>query len=109
MDSLAERFPSSGQSIIEANMILSELKITEEQVLGMMDLAGEMMRGKNVFLANDITLSTYPKHMFMTISLPVQLPPSEVAALEWDYLGRVIEAFPNVPFSSFSIGFSCNH
>lgn len=48
MDSLAERFPSSGQSIIEANMILSELKITEEQILGMMDLAGEMMRRKNV-------------------------------------------------------------
>lgn len=109
VDSLREIFPSEIKSIHEAHQILSELNITEQQVLDMMDLAGEMMRNKNVFLTQDAKLSTYPNDKFMTINLPVNLPPDEVAKLEWEYLGEAIKNFPDVPFSSVSIGFSCNH
>ena len=107
MDSLTERFPNDAKAINEANIILEEQHITEKQVLAMMDLAGEMMRSKNVFLVQDPELNTYSNDRSMTISLPVNLPASQVAELEWEYLGKVISMFPDVRFSSFSIGFSC--
>lgn len=109
MDIFAEEFPAQVAAMKAANQILAHLHITEKQVLAMLDIAGEMMRARNVFLAQDLSVSTYAHDKFMTISLPVKLSPSDVAELEWEYLGKLVKQFPDIPFSSFSIGFSCPH
>ncbi len=109
MNSLAERFPHNVKSMGEAKKILAALDISEEQVLAMMDLAGALTRNKGIFFPNDAQLHTYPSDKFMTISLPVKLSPREVAELEWEYIGQAIEMFPDMPFSSISIGFCGNH
>ncbi|WP_145983692.1 hypothetical protein [Ferriphaselus amnicola] len=105
-DRVRDRFSYDVDRILEMREILSDLGISDSQALSMLDIAGDVLRSRNTFLAHDLYIHTNSIERYLSISLPVSLSASEIAEMEWECIGKVMEQYPEVPYSSFNIGFT---
>jgi hypothetical protein len=96
------------QDAILASDILRSKNIEEQDILSMLDVAGQVMRDHGLTRSNFMFVHTIPAHRAIKISIPINLPPSEMAELEWEFSNKLFELLPDAPYETIIIGFCCS-
>jgi len=86
--------------------ILERQKVQEQELLKMVDLAGDLLRDRGLISSYDLQIFPYPKDGTITINLPVSTTPSDVADLDWEYAERLFTLMPDAPATVVHVGFS---
>jgi hypothetical protein len=85
--------------------ILERNKVQEQQLLGMLDLAGDLLRERKLIAISSTEIHPYLSDDTVTVNLPIVATPGEVADLEWEYAIRLFTTMPNAPATTVHVGF----
>ncbi|PTR14718.1 hypothetical protein C8R31_10575 [Nitrosospira sp. Nsp2] len=86
--------------------ILARNEVQEQQLLGMIDLAGDLLRERKLIAASTSEIHPYLSDGTITVNLPIVATPSEVADLDWEYAERLFSMMPDAPATIVHVGFS---
>lgn len=84
---------------------LSKRGLTGQDILPMLDLAGDVLRKRGLIRSCDLRFYPYENDGTLTIHLPVKASSLEVAELEWEYSGRLFSELPSAQSSFVHVGF----
>ena len=94
--------------VFAGNDLLKEYNIEEKTILSMMDVAGSILRKHEILRARDTQIRLNPHNKTINISIPINLPASEMVALEWEFANELFSVMPNAPFETVHVGFCCS-
>jgi hypothetical protein len=87
--------------------ILERQDVRPNELLRMIDLAGDLLRDKGLISSRHVQIFSYPGDGTITVNLPVSAEPVQVADLDWEYAERLFTRLPNAPATIIHVGFSC--